>query len=81
MIPHPFPVRLLAADAFEAMIGGTIIGPIDLYDRDGNTLLVRRDGLIETRRGELCRSCDLSRRFVSEAYRHQWTRRCLTAPP
>jgi len=48
MTPFPLPSRLLAADAFEAMIEAAIIRPHDLYDLDGDTLLVSRDGLVET---------------------------------
>lgn len=56
MTPFSLPSRLLAADAFEAMIEAAIIGPKDLYDLDGDTLLISRNGLIETCYGELYRS-------------------------
>ena len=40
--------RRLAADAFEAMIENAIMRPEDLFDLDGDTLLRRRNGCIET---------------------------------
>jgi hypothetical protein len=40
--------RRLAADAFETQIESAIIGPNDLYDLDGETVLRNRDGRVET---------------------------------
>jgi hypothetical protein len=53
MIAPPVPQRLLAADAFEAMVEAAIVRAEDLYDLDGDTLLRSRDGRIETFDSEL----------------------------
>lgn len=42
------PTRRFAADAFESMIEDAIVRPEDLYELDGDTLLRRRNGCIET---------------------------------
>ncbi len=48
MSPFTILPRRLAADAFETRIENTIIGPNDLYDLDGETVLRSRDGRVET---------------------------------
>lgn len=40
--------RLLAADAYEAVIENAIVRAEDLYDLDGETFLRSRNGQIET---------------------------------
>ncbi|MBZ0149384.1 MAG: hypothetical protein K8F62_17855 [Pseudorhodoplanes sp.] len=54
------PTRRLAADAFEAMIENAIMRPEDLFDLDGDTLLRRRNGCIETFDADVLGVIDLS---------------------
>jgi hypothetical protein len=47
-------LRPLAADAFEAIIEQAIGCPCDLYDLDGDTVLLNRNGRVETCDRALC---------------------------
>lgn len=47
-------LRPIAADAFEDMVELAIGCPRDLYDLDGDTVLVSRNGRVETCDRDLC---------------------------
>lgn len=44
--------RLIAADAYEALIENAIVQASDLYDLDGETLFRNRGGRVETGTGD-----------------------------